>query len=258
MKIQNILLLIFISFNTLNAKTIEKSLLKVDFLPTKSMQQIKDDLAQNTSISSLVSFINHEFKISPKGGINVKFIDNQKDTGPYADIKNKTIFIPYQFIFQTNQLFKKSNYKKQTGIDSKMATNDALLHTILHEITHLMIYVYDLPIVSKEEDVADNLATFILTQHFENGQEISISAADLFDIERQADDISESNYWDEHSLDAQRFYSILCIVYGSDPNKYSTLLKELNIDENRQDMCIDEYEKMTKSWKKILKPWIKK
>lgn len=134
---------------------------------------------------------------------------------------------------------------------------EAVFHTLLHELAHAMIEVYNLPVVGKE-DAADSLATYIVSEYFENGQEIAISAADLFDFERQlSDDLTESNYWDEHSLDAQRFYSIMYHVYGWNLDKYADLLTALEVDADRQSMCIDEYDKLESSWKQILSPWLK-
>jgi hypothetical protein len=31
---------------------------------------------------------------------------------------------------------------------------------------------------------------------------------------------NQSAYWDSHSLEIQRFYNIVCLIYGSDPERF--------------------------------------
>ena len=32
--------------------------------------------------------------------------------------------------------------------------------------------------------------------------------------------VRRKSYWDEHSLDEQRFYDTICLIYGHAPDKY--------------------------------------
>jgi hypothetical protein len=58
-------------------------------------------------------------------------------------------------------------------------------------------------------------------------------------------------------MGAQRFYSILCWVYGSDPETYDTLLDDLEIPEERASRCIVEFEQIDHSWSTLLSPHLK-
>lgn len=56
--------------------------------------------------------------------------------------------------------------------------------------------MYDLAIVGKEEDATDALATILLIEFFEQGQEIARSAADLFDLESSdIQTFEEADFW---------------------------------------------------------------
>ncbi len=131
------------------------------------------------------------------------------------------------------------------------------MHTLFHELAHALISIYELPVIGKEEDAADGLASVLLIEFFEDGQEIAISAADLFDLESDDKEIFEDDFWNEHSLDAQRFYSTLCHVYGSEPEKYGYLVEQSAFSEERAELCIEEYEILSSSWFGLLKPYIK-
>ena len=44
-------------------------------------------------------------------------------------------------------------------------------------------------------------------------------------------------YYDEHNLSQQRAYQILCLMVGSDPNKFKGLADEMKLPESRQATC---------------------
>lgn len=222
--------------------------------PTSNIEtRIKNDLENEGDIETVTDFINDYFILSE----DLIFVIGGKD-GPAYDPETNEILIPYNFITEIKNRFVKAKYK-ETGVTAKEATKDALMHTLFHEFAHAIIAMHELPVLGKEEDAADSLAAFLLIDYFENGQEIAISAADLFDLE--SDDIKtfeEADFWDEHSLDAQRYYSTLCHVYGSDPDTYAHMLEEDTFSEDRADLCIEEYENLSRSWLTILKPVMKK
>ena len=54
-------------------------------------------------------------------------------------------------------------------------------------------------------------------------------------------------YADEHSLDPQRFFSIVCTVTGSDPEAYAEIVSNGYLPETRAQRCQGEYEQKRKS-----------
>jgi hypothetical protein len=47
-------------------------------------------------------------------------------------------------------------------------------------------------------------------------------------------------YYDEHDLNRQRTYQIVCFMVGSDPAKFKSLADETNMPEARQERCKEE------------------
>jgi len=176
------------------------------------------------------------------------------EDGPLYDPQTKQIFIPYSFLEEVETRFEQAGYSiEETGITPAQATTDALIHTIFHEIGHALVEMFAFPILGKEEDAVDSLATVLLIEFFEGGDEMAISAADLFDLEStDYDEFSEQDFWDEHSLDAQRFYNTLCMVYGSDPVTHAGLVEQVEFTEERAELCVFEYEQISESWLSLL------
>ncbi len=214
---------------------------------------IEKEIRQSGEMEDVVAFINDLFRLPMPKPLDFKLGGKE---GPLYDDKSNEILIPYTFIQEVRSRFRAADYS-ETGVSVEEATMDALTHTLFHELAHALIYIYKLPVLGKEEDAADGLASVLLIEFFEDGAEMAISAADLFDLE--SDDIESfeaEDFLDEHSLDLQRFYTTLCHVYGSDPAKYAYLRKETGFSEDRADLCIDEYENISRSWLFLLKPYM--
>ena len=60
-------------------------------------------------------------------------------------------------------------------------------------------------------------------------------------------------YYDEHGLDAQRAYQIVCLMVGSDPVKFAELANEVKLPEDRQRTCQKDYTDASLGWDAVLK-----
>jgi hypothetical protein len=130
----------------------------------------------------------------------------------------------------------------------------AWLSVMFHELGHALIDQYELPVTGKEEDAVDDFSTVLL---IEAGlANYAVSAAEYWAL---TDDgmYSQLAYADEHSLNPQRFYGILCTVYGSDPARYRGLVEQGFLPETRAARCPDEYAQKSKAWSKLLEPYLK-
>lgn len=221
--------------------------------PQNKTEAANLELLQQSDVVKIFSdLVDSEFKL--KYPIKLKF---GAEDGPLYDPANHELMMPYSFLEESQQRFAKAKYEK-TGVSVNEATLDAVQHTLFHELAHALIAMYDLPIVGKEEDAADNLATVLLIEYLDDGAEVAISAADLFDLEgEEVQELGEADFWDEHSLDAQRYYTTMCHVYGSDPQKYKEVKTEAGFDKERAETCSDDYTLVRENWFKLLKPIMK-
>lgn len=142
---------------------------------------------------------------------------------------------------------------------SKLLPNDseavggAVVFLFFHELGHAVIDQYQLPVTGREEDAADGVATWVMLEAEQ--PEIAISAARFFDA--LASQRAELNFADEHSLDQQRYYNIVCWIYGSNPSKYSSLVTKGVLPESRAARCANEYKQLKSTWDKLITPYVK-
>ena len=125
----------------------------------------------------------------------------------------------------------------------------------MHEFGHAFVDAFDLPVLGKEEDAADAVATVFLTRSVENGNEYAFDAARFFNaLSGRQRNLAPEDFFDEHSLDKQRAYSIVCWIAGSSEAAYNDVAKLGILSEERQRRCPAEYEQKVKAVESLLKP----
>ncbi len=99
------------------------------------------------------------------------------------------------------------------------------LWTLVHEMGHALISELDIHVLGREEDVADLLASLALLHgtpnHAHGDEEIDYLWAAAVGWRTEwwlsRHDGDPTPYWDSHSLDIQRYYNIVCLMYGHNP-----------------------------------------
>lgn len=123
-----------------------------------------------------------------------------------------------------------------------------------HELGHALIQLYDIPVLGKEEDAVDAFSTLLL---IETGRARgAVFAADYWDSSDPGH-YGPTQFADTHSLNAQRFYAILCLVYGSSPEEHQDLIAHDYLSEGRASACIADYARTAESWNELIDGWRK-
>ncbi|MET0898661.1 MAG: DUF4344 domain-containing metallopeptidase [Mycobacterium sp.] len=133
-----------------------------------------------------------------------------------------------------------------------------------HEVGHMLIDIYDLPITGREEDVADQLAAFVMLAEDENGQVdpesvkvIRDFAAEFRAFGEEEGEVGESQFAGGHSLNQTRMYNLLCWAYGADPEGNAAMVDSGELPPERAESCEDEYAKVEYGWASLLAPYVK-
>lgn len=132
----------------------------------------------------------------------------------------------------------------------------SVVSTFLHEAGHALIDQLELPMVGREEDAADQLSTVILIASGDEGNAMAIEGAYSFIAESESGEEDETPFWDEHSLNEQRFYNSICLIYGSDPEGWDDLVGDDDLPEERAERCPGEYDQISTSWNRLLEPYL--
>ncbi len=132
-----------------------------------------------------------------------------------------------------------------------------MLFVLLHEMAHVSITQMGLPVLGKMEDAADTFAALRLIRIGSDfSRRVLTDAAEgWFMADRRDRKMrDEVAYYDEHGLNQQRAYQIVCLMVGSDAEKFKDLAKETKLPQERQNSCAGDYSNVAYSWDMVLKP----
>lgn len=170
---------------------------------------------------------------------------------PAEDIAGQSvsrIILCYEFVSQVINEFRYDGME-QAKLNAWVAGTVGFV--LVHEFGHALVDLLDLPITGREEDAVDQLATLILAQ---SDPQAAYAAAEFF---KQAGDWGDlgviktpQSFADEHSLNEQRFFNILCWTYGGNPTE-RFLIGE-RVPTGRRERCTHEWKQLESSWSRLL------
>lgn len=131
-----------------------------------------------------------------------------------------------------------------------------VIATFYHELGHGLIDVLQIPVLGKEEDAADTLSVILMNDVWEEEAATQILTSDATAYALSAADSGtapdESAFADVHSLDIQRYYAVVCLFYGANPDVRKPLAVDLGLPEEKLDSCPGEYEQAAGAWSAVL------
>jgi Putative metallopeptidase len=132
-----------------------------------------------------------------------------------------------------------------------------LLFVLLHELGHAVITQMGLPVLGRMEDAADTFAVFMLLQMgSEFSHRVLVDAAEGWFLAARRDEKTgmRAAFYSEHGLNEQRAFHIVCLMVGSDAEKFRDLADETNLPEDRRHTCLGDYSNAVFSWNLLLEP----
>ena len=132
-----------------------------------------------------------------------------------------------------------------------------MLFVATHEMGHAVIGQMELPVLGREEDAADSFAILTAIKiGTEFSERVLIEAAQGYFLSDRRDK-KEGNkfaYYDEHGMNLQRAYQVVCFLVGFDPKKFQGLADDTKLPEDRRESCRGDYNNTAWSWDTMLTP----
>ncbi|HEV7670390.1 MAG TPA: DUF4344 domain-containing metallopeptidase [Thermoanaerobaculia bacterium] len=213
--------------------------LKKVFHDERYFEEVVEDLDK-----TLVLPRNLDVKLQECGEVNA-----------FYDPEDGAVHLCYELLDHFLEIFGQEAKTDEESEEAGGKAIAALTFTFYHELGHALIDIYDLPVTGREEDAVDQLATVMLLETWDGeDSELAMTAsAEWFDSSA-ADREDDPDMADEHALDEQRYYNLLCWTYGSDPEYFADQLEDWQLPEERAERCEEEYQKMSRSWDTLLGP----
>lgn len=134
-------------------------------------------------------------------------------------------------------------------------------HTMLHEIGHLLVDQLDLPVLGREEDAVDMMATLLMldtgTEEDVIGLQDTIEGWLYSETFRPSRGYVNSAFYGAHSLDIQRSYAMVCLMVGSDYERHTQYATRISLPIDRQKSCAEDFRIAERGWSAVLEPHLR-
>jgi putative metallopeptidase DUF4344 len=238
--------------------------IRVSYPTVKNPQheQVRQSAIKAQVIEQWVSKINEHLK--QPIDLTVSMVECGQQNA-YYEPKSHQIIMCYEMLDEISRLVHQNAAANEVNV----RISGAWTFIFYHELGHAFVDLFNLPIVGSEEDAVDQFATIFVADGKEpNREEMAMSGAWVFwwllpfasqynfQFGFGNDPDREFSFADSHGLGQQRFYSILCLLYGNDPQRYQGYIAQIKgslarLDPRRAQFCAYEYRKIKRNWVKL-------
>jgi len=182
--------------------------------------------------------------------LTLRFSGCDGESNAWYEVETQTVTFCYEFVADFERTAAGA---AQYGISREAAVYGAVTYVLLHECSHAVFALLQVPILGREEDAADHVAALVLLRAGKAVARRALSGAAWMykhDASTRAPD--ESDFSDVHALDAQRLYNVLCMAYGSDPESYAGMVEKGYLPKDRAEGCHEEYEQVAFAVRRLI------
>jgi hypothetical protein len=209
---------------------------------SRELRKLASELHRNELLEELAKYLNDTFVLPVQVGMRLMQCD---ESNAYYDPEIREIQMCLELIDGMAEILRPQFEDDEDFTD---ALAGAFIATALHEVGHALVDVLELPITGREEDAVDQLSAWMLIEAGDSGSVLGAAAAYYTEYDPDEEDFSG-----EHSLDRQRYFNLVCWVYGSSPDDNEELINDWELPEGRAERCEAEYRLVDRSWKHLLR-----
>jgi hypothetical protein len=173
--------------------------------------------------------------------------------GPFYNPEDNSITLPYQFTAVVFEVITGAN-PEESPEEWGEAVGSVDSFILAHEFGHALIHNFNLPVLGREEDAADGIATVMLLKAEEGAAYASEAAEFWANFSGRQNPPALAEYADNHSFDRQRAYNILCWVGGSNEAILQAFAENEVMPESRLASCPAEWQLLRRSAEQVLRP----
>ncbi len=182
--------------------------------------------------------------------LTLRFAGCDGESNAWYDPDDRSVTFCYEF---AAEIERGAEGSEKIGIPHEDAVGGAMAYILLHECSHAVFNLLQAPILGREEDAADQVAAYTLLRAGKGVARRSLSgAAWMYHRDASGRKLDESDFADVHGLDVQRFYNVLCMAYGSDPDFFGFVVANGRLPKDRADGCAEEYAQVGFAVRKLI------
>jgi hypothetical protein len=230
--------------------------------PKDASAQEVYDMAKGARSLEMMQVIFSAFRLPEDLYIKYVNCDGVPNAYFFREDEKPVIRVCYEYLRTIYDMMPKEPTAE--GITPREAFTGQLLFAISHEFGHAAFDIYNLPVLGRQEDAADQFAThFLLNFGGELAKRLIWGAAYSYNdyMKHLKDDKPKVTlpiiaFSSDHGAPEQRFYNLVCIAYGYDPKMFATVIEKGYLPDPRAKVCKYEYSNLAFAIARLVGPHI--
>lgn len=148
----------------------------------------------------------------------------------------------------------------EAGLTPHDAALGPIFDVFLHEAGHAVFDMLRIPLVGREEDAADLFSAYILLQlSKEESRVLILGIASLARKEAETAMTTPAqlkDFADEHGHAGQRYFNVVCMAYGHDPELFADAVRLGQLPQERAAGCATEYAQFEYAYQTLILPHV--
>jgi len=177
--------------------------------------------------------------------------------------RQPTVSLCYEYLQEIQQGLPKET--TPAGITPGDALVGQLFFAMAHEVGHAMFDIFDVPILGRQEDAADQFAAYVMLQ-FGGDRARRLVTGAAYSYKAYIKDYKQkpnvtlplAAFSSDHGSPEERFYNLLCMAYGYDAKVFADLVEQEYLPKTRAKNCLYEYKDLEYAVGQIFAPHIDK
>lgn len=225
--------------------------IQIEYVPPKNpdLQAIYDQLKELHALEKLQEIFG---PVRLQTDLTIKTTECGMSNAWY---QRPTLTICYEYLADILK-----NQPKDTtpeGITPTDAILGQFYYVVFHEMGHALFDALNVPLFGRPEDAADQFSAYMMLRlGKEDARRLIGGAAYTYknDIAGTKVTAPLTAFADVHGAPVQRFYNLLCIAYGADPQTFGDLVDKGYLPPQRAKSCRTEYGEVNFAFQQLIKP----
>ncbi|MBV9890558.1 MAG: hypothetical protein JO090_06710 [Rhizobacter sp.] len=187
--------------------------------------------------------------------VRLVLVDCDGDANAYYDPDELTVSVCYEYVRELRKLAE--NPGRPAGISAETAVRSKLLEIFLHESAHALFDQLRVPIIGRQEEAADVIASVVILHMRSRSARDTVQAVTwMYAQEAKEERVGRKKLADVHLLAEQRYYNWLCLAYGARPSLFADVVRDDVLTVERAETCQDEYRRAAYAVTRLMGPYL--
>ncbi len=244
------------------APAMKSEMIRIEYVPPKNpAHQVAYKMVQERGALEMMRKVFNALRLPEPVLVRTIGCDGVSNAWYERVNKQPTLSICYEYLVEIwNTMPKETN---AAGVTASDAVIGQLFFALAHEFGHAVFDIYDIPVFGREEDAADQFATYIMLQFGDDrahrlifGAAFSYREFVKHYKEKPNVNVPLLAFSSDHGSPEQRFYNLLCLAYGYDNKLFADVLKNEYLPQSRARNCRYEYGMLRYAFRQLVVPHV--